>query len=218
MNDMLFPEMETASGYRQIIKNISNLNWAGLDRDGISAVAWAYYFFSIQFRENLEVACRLHPEDPALEDLRSEECNTDNLSPWPGVTTVGEKVDHDEFMRRVLLLTVIDAETRVRIEQAGQAYLRATRSEDDMTRAISITSYEDGGLEAVFTAILKCQVWDTDLLQGFKHFLVKHIGFDSNPDAGHGAMIRHLTPDERINGLWMEFFDLLVISVPQLLG
>jgi len=127
VNDMLFPEMETASGYRQIIQNITNLNWAGLDRDGISAVAWAYYFFSIQFRENLEVACRLHPEDPALEDLRSEECNTDNLSPWPGVTTVGEKVDHDEFMRRVLLLTVIDAETRVRIEQAGQAYLRATR-------------------------------------------------------------------------------------------
>ena len=85
----------------------ATLNWSSLDRDGISAVAWAYYYFSIQFRENLEVAYRLYPGD-MLKALVEGECDTDNLSPWPGVVEAGEKVNHDEFMRRLLTLSPIE--------------------------------------------------------------------------------------------------------------
>ena len=64
---------------------------------------------------------------------------------------------------------------------------------------MSIASYENGGLEAVFTAFIRAKDWDTPLLQGFRHFLVKHIEFDSDPMEGHGALCRALVPDDRKN-------------------
>jgi hypothetical protein len=88
------------------------------------------------------------------------------------------------------------------------------RDQDEHARAMSIASFEDGGLERVFTAILTCGCWDTPLLQAFQHFLVKHIEFDSGPDDGHGALARHLKPDERILPLWEGFYSLFVDSVP----
>jgi hypothetical protein len=87
---------------------------------------------------------------------------------------------------------------------------------DDRVRAMSISSYENGGLEAVFTAMLRCQYSDTPLLKAFRHFLLKHISFDSDPDEGHGALVRHIAPDDQIMPLWAEFRDLLVKSVPGL--
>jgi len=202
--------------YHAIVAEINRLRFQNLGRDGISQIAWAYYFFSVQFRENLQIASRLYPDDPAIPHLLAEECNTDNLSPWPDVAQEGEKMDHDEFMRRVLLLTPIDPYVQKCIEHTGKAYLARVRAMDDRIRAMSISSYEDGGLEAVFTAMLRCQCWDTPLLEGFRHFLVKHIGFDANPDQGHGALVRHIAADDRITPLWCEFRDLLVRSVPGL--
>ena len=67
-----------------------------------------------------------------------------------------------------------------------------------------MASYEDGGLERLFTTMLTCQCWDTPLLAAFQHFLVKHISFDSDPDGGHGALARHLAPDVRVERLWQE--------------
>ena len=200
-----------------VLDDICNLNWSSLDRDGISAVAWAYYYFSIQFRENLEVAYRLYPGD-LLKALVEGECDTDNLSPWPGVVAEGEKVNHDEFMRRALTLSPMSADTLRRIEDAGAVYLARTRAEDETTKAASMGVYEDGGLERLFTTILTCQCWDTPLLAAFHHFLVKHISFDSDPDGGHGALTRHLTPDARVERLWQELYTLFVTAEPRLVG
>ena len=58
----------------------------------------------IQFRESLAEARRLYPADADLRRLEAEECATDNLSPWPGVAAAGERMDHDEFIRRTLAL------------------------------------------------------------------------------------------------------------------
>ena len=203
-------------GYKPVIDEICNFDWSALSEAELSAAARAYYYFSVQFRENLQVAGRLYCEDPQLAKLLREECDTDNLSPWPGVAAPHERLDHDEFMRRVLELSPTDPQSRSAIDAVGQRYLSRIRSVDEHTRAISITSYEDGGLESVFTAMLRAKHWNTALLQGFRHFLKKHIEFDGDPDGGHGAMIRHLAPDERVRCLWTEFRDLLVISVPQL--
>jgi hypothetical protein len=103
--------------YESVIQEICQLDWAGLTRDELSHTAWAYYYFSIQFRENLEIARKLHPDDDKLRQLEREECNTSNLSPWPGVAEVGEKMNHDEFMRRVLSLSPIDAAKRSELER-----------------------------------------------------------------------------------------------------
>ena len=198
------------------VQKICDLPWSSLDRSGISAAAWAYYFFSIQFRENLQLAHQLRPHDPGLNRLVMEECDTDNLSPWPGVAEPGERLDHDEFMRRVLALSSVERQIRMQAEQAGSAYLNKVRVMPAWTRANSIASYEDGGLERVFRAVLSCRHWDTPLLRGFQHFLIKHIEFDSDPTKGHGSLVRHIAADEPATLLWDAFYRLFTAAIPQL--
>jgi hypothetical protein len=208
---------EMILGFRPVVEEICGLDWSALDRSQLSAVAWAYYFFSVQFRENLECAFRMYPDDAQVRSLVGEECATDNLSPWPGVAGPNEKMDHDDFMKRLLRLSPIDQTVQSVVEAAGQHYLFQVRQVDDEVKAMSIASYEAGGLESVFTAMLRAPHWDTPLLEAFRHFLLKHIQFDSDPDQGHGALVRHLVPDDRVRSLWVGFRDLLITSVPRLM-
>jgi hypothetical protein len=208
------PEEEFA--YKQVISEICDFDWANLTATDLTSVAWAYYYFSTQFRECLEGARSLYPDDDRLLQLDQGERDTDNLSPWPGVAKPGEKMHHDEFMRRTLELEPISDDRRRNLVAIGQSYLTKVRSIDVHTRALALASYEDGGLERVFEAILKAQDWTGPLLRAFKHFLVEHIRFDSDPDQGHGALCRHLTPDDRILPLWVEFRQILVKAAPGL--
>jgi hypothetical protein len=202
--------------YRRVIDEICDLNWPALTRSEMTSVAWAYYFFSIQFRENLEIAIELYPDDSKLAHLKEEECDTANLSPWPGIAERGERMNHDEYMRRALALVPIDQEQAAYFTAVGQAYLADIRRLDPVSRALSIASYEDGGLEKVFRAILRFRHWDAALLEAFEHFLQEHVRFDSNPDQGHGALSRHLAPDDRVLPLWDAFKDILLTCVPRL--
>lgn len=199
-----------------IVNEICALNWEGVNQDELTNVAWVYYYFSVQFCENVGIARRLYPHDAQLEELDRGERNTDNLSPYPGVVTVGERVDHDEFMRRTLTLTDIDEARRRRLVAMGEAYLEKVRKVDDHIRTLSLASYEDGGLERTFRAILRAQRWDSALLKAFRHFLVGHIALDCDPEEGHGALCRHLKPTEEILGLWEAFRDNLLVAAPSL--
>jgi len=202
--------------YTKLVQDICNLNWTNLPPEDLTSVAWAYYHFSIQFRECLEIARGLYPDDERLLELDHGERHTSNLSPWPGVAAPGEQMNHDEFMRRTLELTEIPESRKRELVAIGQGYLARTRAMDPNVRALALASYEDGGLEAVFGAFLTAPMWDGPLLQAFKHFLVEHIRFDSDPDAGHGALCRHLAPDERVAPLWAEFKRILVEAAPRL--
>jgi hypothetical protein len=202
--------------YEQVINEICDFDWANLSTTELTNVGWAYYYFSTQFRECLEVARGLYPDDDRLLQLEQGERDTDNLSPWPGVAKPGEKMHHDEFMRRTLELEPISDDRRRNLVAIGQSYLTKVHSIDANTKALALASYEDGGLERVFEAILKAKHWSGPLLQAFKHFLVEHIRFDSDPDQGHGALCRHLIPDDRILPLWVEFRQILTKAAPGL--
>jgi hypothetical protein len=202
--------------YERVIDDICNLDWVSLTQEDLINVAWVYYYFSTQFRESLEIARDLHPDDNRLLELDHGERDTDNLSPWPGVAVTGERMNHDEFMRRTLELTEISKSTRRRLEDIGQSYLTKVNAIDGKIRALALASYEDGGLERVFGAILKAQNWNDPLLKAFKHFLDEHIRFDSDPEQGHGALCRHLRPDDRVLPLWAEFRKMLVEAAPRL--
>ncbi|MFY9643373.1 MAG: hypothetical protein WCD20_12995 [Rhodomicrobium sp.] len=202
--------------YKKVIDDICNLRWSNLSADELINVAWAYYYFSTQFRENMEIALSLYPDDERLQELDRGERNTDNLSPWPGVAAPGEKLHHEEFMRRALALTPIAEERKRALGAMGSAYLKKVHSLDKMTRAISLSAYEDGGLEAVFKSILKAKHWDGELLGAFKHFLVGHVALDSDPEMGHGALCRHIRPDDRILPLWIAFKQIFVEAAPSL--
>jgi hypothetical protein len=207
-------DFDAPHSYHAEIDAISDLKWESLSEADFIDAAWAYYFFSVQFRENLLIARRLHPDDEKLQHLESEECNTDNLAPWPGVAEAGEKMNHDEFMLRTLRLSPISDARREAFEAAGERYLALTRGLDDETRALSIASYEDGGLERTFTAMLRAPESDNATVRAFRHFLSEHIRFDSDPEQGHGALSRHLAPDDRILPLWQAFRQILVDFVP----
>jgi hypothetical protein len=207
-----------AFGFEQIIDEICALNWIGLTEGDLISIAWAYYYFSTQFRETLEITRKLYPDDERLEELDHGERDTDNLSPWPGVAAPGEKMNHDEFMRRTLELSEIPQTRRRDLANMGQRYLTKVRGVDAETRAMALASYEDGGLEKVFRAILTARKWNDPLLQAFKHFVSEHIRFDSDPNQGHGALCRHLTPDARILPLWVDFKELLIAATPRLVS
>lgn len=202
--------------YKIVIEEIENLRWPALTDEDLYAIATAYYYFSIQFRENLLTAVELFPEDDKLQHLKSEEFDTANLSPWPGVASAGERMNHDEFMRRTLLLSDFSSNKFKAVHDAGQEYLDKARAYNADTRARSISSYEDGGLEATFRAILTAPGWNTPALQAFHHFLAEHIRFDSDPEQGHGALSRHLQADDRVLPLWEDFRDLLILAAPAL--
>ena len=205
--------MKAADRYLKVVDQIEALNWPALTRDELMAACAAYSYFSVQFVEAVHIACDLYPSDPKLIELRQGECDTDNLSPYPGVAKPGERMDHDEFMRRTVAMSSLDRDTRNRIESLGRAYLAEVRQFDPVTRAMSLSSYEDGGLEKVFGAMLTANDWDEPSLGAFRHFLVEHIKLDSGE---HGGLCRHLVADDRILPLWEAFRNLLTGAAPRL--
>jgi hypothetical protein len=207
-------DSDTRFVFHSVIDGICRMAWDDLDGDEVMRVAKAYYYFSIQFRENLEIARACRPDDPKLAELHEGECDTDNLSPWPGVAAAGERMNHDEFMRR--LLEFHPAGRDDRLTDAGLAYLDKTRRMDGMARAASIASYEDNGLSRVFGAMLRAPHWYGKGQRAFRFFLEEHIRFDSDDGAGHGSLSRHLPVDDRILPLWTAFRDLLATAVPKL--
>jgi len=209
-------EAQSGLAFEGVIEDICGLNWVNLAEDDLVSVAWVYYYFSVQFRECLEIARKLYPDDKRLLELDHGERDTDNLSPWPGVAATGERMNHDEFMRRTLELKKIPESRRRSLAALGQAYLSKVHATDLNSRAMALASYEDGGLEQVFRAILTAPKWNGPLLQAFKHFLSEHIRFDSDPEQGHGALCRHLTPDDDVLPLWAEFKRMLIEAAPRL--
>lgn len=205
--------IQTINRYHRVVDEITNLNWVALSREELMATCYAYYFFSVQFREALEVACDLYPTDQKLIELRAGEFDTDNLSPYPGIAQEGEKMNHDEFMRRTVAMSSLDQNARERVEELGSEYLAKVRGMDRLALAMSLSSYEDGGLESVFRAILTALDWDEPSLGAFQHFLVEHIRLDSGE---HGSLCRHLVADDRILPLWNAFRDILVGAAPRL--
>ena len=125
-------------------------------------------------------------------------------------------MNHDEFMRRALQLSPIDGRRSSALSMIGSSYLKKVKTVDRFTRSMSLASYEDGGLERVFSGILRAQDWDGPLLQAFRHFLIEHIRFDSDPELGHGAICRHLAPDDTVLPLWIAFREILVAAAPRL--
>jgi hypothetical protein len=204
--------------YQQVIEEMANLDWSALTRAELMAVAGAYHYYSVHFCETVDIACDLYPGDRQLILLREGECETDNLSPYPGVAEEGERMNHDEFMRRVFAMSSLDKAERERVERLGLAYLSEVRRIDPLTRVRSLPTYEDGGLEKVFRAVLRAEDWDEPSLRAFHHFLVGHIQLDSDPQAGHGSLCRHLASDDSVLPLWSAFRDLLVGAAPRLAG
>lgn len=200
--------------FEVVIDRICNMPWDQINNEELMRVAKVYYYFSIQFRENLVLACAQHPSDPFLKELYKAECNTDNLSPYVGITKKKEKINHDEFIRRLLREEFDDNVDH--LDHLGHKYLRYVRAIDISARVGSIATYEDGGLSRVFLSMLRIPRWLGAAQQAFKFFLEEHIRFDTDAEWGHGAMTRNLKVDDNVVSLWDAFERLLQAGVPKL--
>jgi hypothetical protein len=197
--------------FEAVIDGICRMGWERLNSNEVMRVAKAYYYFSVQFRENLAIARARHSDNPKLAALWSGECETDHLSPWPG-EAAGERMSYDEFMRR--LLEFHPAGRDKRLTEAGLAYLDKTRRLDDAARASSVASYEAGGLSRVFNAMLRAPRWHGRGQRAFRFFLEEHIRLEGG--ARRAELSRRLPVDDRILPLWAAFRDLLTTAVPKL--
>lgn len=207
---------EDHDDFERTINDICNAQWEFATVEQLLNICHIYYYFSVQFRENLEIACQLYADDVNLKRLFKEECNTDNLSPWRGIARPAEKLDHDEFIHRALLLEPRRLHHIV-LDEIGRHYLEKIRKIDLLSRVKSISSYENGGLQRVFLSILRAPRWDGPILEAFRFFLLKHVEFDSRAEGGHGSLCRHLVPDCSVAPVWRAFKDLLGAAVPEIL-
>ena len=64
--------------------------------------------------------------------------------------------------------------------------------------------------------MLRAQDWSGEGQRAFRHFLEQHILFDTDDEAGHGCLSRHLVPDASILPLWSAFATMLALAVPRL--
>jgi hypothetical protein len=206
-----------ACSYEQIISEICEFGWPDFTEHDMICAARAYYFFSVQFRENLQLACELFPANKNLKLLKSEECDTDNLSPFPHISISGEKLNHDEFVRRLLELSPVTKSEHHYFNSVGDRYLNEIRDIDPMLRALSIASYEDGGIERVFTAILTAPEFTNSSLKAFRFFMREHIRFDTDLQQRHDILSKQLLPDDRVVPFWAAFKRLFIECVPRLL-
>ena len=62
-------EAQSGLAFEGVIEDICGLNWVNLAEDDLVSVAWVYYYFSVQFRECLEIARKLYPDDKRLLEL-----------------------------------------------------------------------------------------------------------------------------------------------------
>jgi thioesterase domain-containing protein len=208
------PQDHNGCKYSSVIDEICGLRWEIISNADVMKIAKSYYYFSIQFRENLEVACALYSNDKMLKSLYKEECDTDNLSPWPQLTKEGERLNHDEFINRLLRLEPLTGLGY--LDVIGLQFLNISRKLDDTVRAASIATYEDGGLSRVFSAILRAPQWQGAGQRAFRFFLEKHIQFDMDVESGHGALARHLPAGDDVLPLWVGFKEILLAAVPKL--
>ena len=61
------------NSFHRFIDAISGLKWSALSQDELMAASCAYYYFSVQFCEAVEIACNLYPSDSKLIELREGE-------------------------------------------------------------------------------------------------------------------------------------------------
>ena len=79
-------------------------------------------------------------------------------------------MNHDEFMRRTLELAKIPETGRIVLSDIGNKYLKTVRAIDPKVRALALATYEDGGLEKVFRAILTAPNWNGAASTGIQAF------------------------------------------------
>lgn len=108
--------------------------------------------------------------------------------------------DHHEFLAHFLRKHGLLEKMQARFSKDVDAYMSACRSLSDEDRAMTVFSREDE-LSGIFARILDARDWSAPGLYAFKHYLSRHILFDTG-DGGH----HDLTSDFPVNDNVLPFY------------
>lgn len=168
---------------QSVIGEITNLPWQRLSPAGLQQLMVLSHHAAREFAASLRVAKRLYPNNKELYEMATGELETTNLH-FDSYKGPGDHADYlDHFIRKCNVPTQVHAK--------GTAYERLVAQLPDTVRASSVFEREQY-LPEIFKRILAAPDWDAPGLEAYRHYLEKHIQFDTEP-GGHAEKVANLS-------------------------
>ncbi len=195
------PENPPSPGYKHFVKLIKNLNWENLNGEELQVVMYLSWVAAVEFAEALRIALRLYPNHVGLQEMAHGELKTKNLL-LDDFRIAG---DHHEFLGHFLRKHgLMETMTRKLGDQA-EAYLAKCRALSESERAMTVFSREDE-LSGIFARILDAKDWSAQGLYAFRHYLSRHITFDTGA-GGHHDLTSDFPVDERVRPFYVARYE-----------
>lgn len=185
--------------YKDLVKQIRDLRWENLDEKDLQRLMILSGYSAREFGDSLRTTLRVHPNNPALEEMASQELNTDNLS----YDDYNRSGDHADFLWHFIAKHGILQHNLVTI---GSSYIRKVDGLSDEVKVMSIVSREQE-LPGIFQRILTAPKWKAPGLPEFEYYLKTHIALDS-AEGGHADMLKGFVVDDRVTPFYEARLDM----------
>lgn len=178
--------------YKKVVKQIRQLSWTSLNSEELQVVMYLSWVAAVEFGEALRVALSVYPEHEGLQEMAHGELKTKNLL-LDDFVIAG---DHHEFLHHFLVKHDVLRPLEQRLGTHAAAYLKACRSLSPENRAMTVFSREEE-LSGIFARMLEASDWSAPGLYAFRHYLSRHITFDSS-EGGHHDLVSSFAIDENV--------------------
>lgn len=185
-------ETVNAPKSKEVVGKIKALNWENLSRDELVVVWYLSYVAAVEFAEALRIALRLYPDHPGLKAMAYGELKTRNLA----LEDFRSPGDHHEFLAHFLAKHDVTAKMERELGEHAARYMAVCRSLSDEVRAMTVFSREEE-LSGIFARMLQASDWSAPGLYAFRHYLSRHIVFDSGT-GGHHDLISSFPVDDQV--------------------
>ncbi len=177
---------------KEVVRKIKELDWEHLNAEELVVVWYLSYVAAIEFAEALRIALRMYPDDEGLKRMAFGELKTRNLS-LDDFRVAG---DHHEFLAHFLKKHNVTEKMERELGEHAARYLAACRELSDEVRAMTVFSREEE-LSGIFARILQAKDWSAPGLYAFRHYLSRHITFDTG-EGGHHDLVSSFPVDDQV--------------------
>jgi hypothetical protein len=178
--------------HKSVVRQIRGLNWENLDSDDLQVVMYLSYVAAVEFAEALRIALDLYPTHEGLLEMAHGELKTKNLL----LDDFQDAGDHHEFLAHFLNKHDLIRPMRERFGAQADAYLAECRALDENVRAMTVFSREEE-LSGIFARMLDAKDWSAPGVYAFRHYLSRHITFDTG-EGGHHDLVSTFPIDDRV--------------------
>jgi hypothetical protein len=193
--------IDDQDSYKEIVQQIKHLNWCGLDTIGLTKVWYLSWIAAVEFAEALRITLDLYPNHRGLAKMARGELKTRNLR----LEDYLQAGDHHEFLEHFLNKQGVINRIDEALVNHGVRYMNACRELSDTDRAMTVFSRELE-LAGIFERILEAPDWSAPGLYAFRHYLSRHIVFDSSV-GGHHELTSDFPVDDRVKPFYQARLD-----------